>query len=136
AGKTGTMDEYVDAWFVGYTPSLVCGTWVGFDEKRPIGQGMTGARAALPIWADFMIGATRGKPVEDFPVPEGTTTRPVCAETGMLATEACPNVTTERFPEGSEPTELCSAHPGPPLRVEDESPRDLRDLDRRDTERE
>jgi membrane carboxypeptidase/penicillin-binding protein len=76
---------------------------------------MTGARAALPAWADFMISATRGRPIEDFPVPAGTLTREVCAETGMLATQACPNVTTEQFPEGSEPTELCTSHPGPPL---------------------
>jgi penicillin-binding protein 1A len=86
AGKTGTMDEYQDAWFVGFTPSLTCGVWVGYDEKRPIGPGMTGARAALPAWTDFMIGATRGRPVEDFPLPVGSTTREVCAETGMLAT--------------------------------------------------
>ncbi|MBI3539424.1 MAG: PBP1A family penicillin-binding protein, partial [Candidatus Eisenbacteria bacterium] len=115
AGKTGTMDEYMDAWFVGYIPSLVCGVWVGYDEKRTIGPGMTGARAALPAWTDFMIGATRGKPVEDFPVPAGTTTRQICAETGMLATEACPNVTTEIFDEGSEPNEYCTKHPGRPL---------------------
>jgi penicillin-binding protein 1A len=115
AGKTGTMDNYMDAWFVGYVPSLVCGVWVGFDEKRPIGPGMTGARAALPAWTDFMIGATRGRPVEDFPVPAGTISRQVCAETGMLATESCPNVTTEIFDEGSEPTEYCTTHPGRPL---------------------
>ena len=115
AGKTGTMDDYMDAWFVGFTPSLVCGTWVGFDEKKPIGRGMTGARAALPIWADFMIGATRGQPPEDFPVPAGSVTRLVCSETGMLATDACPNVTRELFSEGSEPTEYCNAHPGHPL---------------------
>jgi len=115
AGKTGTMDNYMDAWFVGYTPSLVAGTWVGFDVKRPIGPGMTGARAALPIWTDFMISATRGRPVEDFPLPAGTVTREICAETGMLATQNCPNVTTEQFPEGSEPTELCTTHPGPAL---------------------
>jgi penicillin-binding protein 1A len=120
AGKTGTMDEYNDAWFVGYTPSLVCGVWVGYDEKRPIGPGMTGARAALPAWTDFMIGATRGRPVEDFPLPAGTTLREVCAETGMLATSNCPNVTTEMFREGSEPNELCTSHRGPPLR--DRSP--------------
>ena len=115
AGKTGTMDEYKDAWFVGYIPSLVCGVWVGFDEKRVIGPGMTGGRAALPIWTDVMIGATRGKPVEDFPVPAGTISRVVCAETGMLATTACPNTTSEMFAEGSEPTELCTSHPGEPL---------------------
>ena len=112
AGKTGTMDEYRDAWFVGFIPSLVCGTWVGYDDKRIIGPGMTGARAALPIWTDIMIGATRGRPVEDFPEPAGTTSRQICAETGMLATDACPNVTTEIFEEGSEPTEPCTTHPG------------------------
>jgi membrane carboxypeptidase/penicillin-binding protein len=117
AGKTGTMDNYMDAWFVGYVPSLAAGTWVGFDQKRPIGPGMTGARAALPAWTDFMIAATRGRPVEDFPVPAGTVSRVVCAETGMLATQACPNVTTEQYPEGSEPTETCTTHPGPPLQV-------------------
>jgi penicillin-binding protein 1A len=142
AGKTGTMDDYMDAWFVGYTPSLVCGTWVGFDEKRPIGPAMTGARAALPIWADFMIGATRGQPVEDFPVPAGTASRLVCAESGMLATDACPNVTSEMFAEGSEPTEYCTTHPGHPLQnaprpaappVDHEA--NLRDLDRDALER-
>jgi penicillin-binding protein 1A len=115
AGKTGTMDDYMDAWFVGYVPSLVCGVWVGFDQKKTIGPGMTGARAALPVWSDFMIGATRGRPTEDFPMPLGTLNRQVCAETGMLATDACPDVTTEMFSEGSEPTEYCSAHPGKPL---------------------
>jgi penicillin-binding protein 1A len=75
AGKTGTMDNYMDAWFVGFVPSLVCGVWVGYDEKKPIGRGMTGAMAALPIWTDFMLGATRAKPVEDFPMPAGTLSR-------------------------------------------------------------
>ncbi len=112
AGKTGTMDDYMDAWFVGYVPSLVCGVWVGFDEKRPIGPGMTGARVALPAWTDFMLGATRGRPAEDFPAPAGTVERDVCAETGMLATENCPHSAVERFPEGSEPQEPCAAHPG------------------------
>ena len=115
AGKTGTMDDYVDAWFVGYVPSLVAGVWVGYDQKHKIGAGMTGARAALPAWTDFMLSATRGRPVEDFPLPAGTVTREVCAETGMLATQACPNVTSEQYPEGSEPVDLCSAHPGPAL---------------------
>ncbi len=117
AGKTGTMDEYMDAWFMGYTPSLVCGTWVGFDEKKTIGPAMTGARAALPIWTDFMIGATRGLPPEDFAVPAGSVTRLVCAETGMLATDRCVGVTSELFSEGSEPTELCTAHKGRPLQA-------------------
>ena len=115
AGKTGTMDDYRDAWFIGFVPSLVCGTWVGYDEKKVIGPGMTGSRAALPMWTDFMIGATRGRPAENFPAPAGTTSRQVCAETGMLATDACPNITTEVFDEGSEPAEPCSTHGGRPL---------------------
>ena len=117
AGKTGTMDEYMDAWFIGFTPSLVCGTWVGFDEKKKIGRGMTGARAALPIWTDFMLGATRGHPPEDFPVPAGSVKRLVCSESGMLATDRCPSVTSELFTEGSEPSEYCNQHPGHPLQA-------------------
>lgn len=143
AGKTGTMDDYMDAWFVGYTPSLTCGVWVGYDEKKPIGPAMTGARAALPAWADFMIGATRGRPVEDFPMPLGTITRLVCAETGMLATEACPNTTSETFPDGSEPSEYCTMHPGRPLQAipieADGEPLlrpDLKQIDRNDRARE
>src|SRR5207237_8607726 len=61
------------------------------------------------------MAATRGRPVEDFPMPAGTVTRQVCAETGMLATDACPTVTTETYNEGSEPTEYCTTHPGKPL---------------------
>ena len=115
AGKTGTMDEYMDAWFVGFVPSLVAGVWVGYDDKRVIGPGMTGARAALPIWTDFMMEATRGRPVEDFAEPVGTATRLVCTESGMQATDACPHVTNENYSAGSEPTEYCTQHPGAPL---------------------
>jgi penicillin-binding protein 1A len=117
AGKTGTMDEYMDAWFVGFTPHLVCGTWVGYDEKRTIGSRMTGAAAALPIWTDFMIGATRGSPPEDFAIPSGSVSRLVCPETGMLATDRCPNPANELFSEGSEPSEYCNVHKGKPLTV-------------------
>ncbi len=115
AGKTGTMDEYMDAWFVGYVPSVAVGVWVGYDEKKSIGPGMTGARAALPIWTEIMMGATRGKSVEDFPMPSGTISRLVCAETGMLATDQCPSPSNEMYEEGAEPTEYCNTHPGRPL---------------------
>ena len=54
AGKTGTMDDYTDAWFVGFDPKITVGVWVGYDEKKPLGNGETGAQAALPIWIDFM----------------------------------------------------------------------------------
>jgi penicillin-binding protein 1A len=114
AGKTGTTDDYTDAWFVGYTPSLVCGTWVGFDVKRPLGKGMTGAVAALPIWADVMLAWTADRPLEYFDLPSGTVTREICTETGLLATDVCPEVTTEVFTAGTEPQEVCNVHVGLP----------------------
>ncbi len=72
AGKTGTTNDFIDAWFVGFSPSLTCGVWVGFDEKKTLGEGETGARAALPIWIDFMAAALpRQGPRRDFlPIPE------------------------------------------------------------------
>jgi penicillin-binding protein 1A len=71
AGKTGTTNDYMDAWFVGFTPQIVAGVWVGFDLKRSMGKGMAGARVALPVWIDFMSVAAYMFPKEDFPVPEG-----------------------------------------------------------------
>ena len=67
AGKTGTTNDYTDAWFIGLTPSLTCGVWVGFDRKRSLGRGETGGRAALPIWIEFIRRATRQKAAEEFP---------------------------------------------------------------------
>ena len=69
AGKTGTTNDFSNAWFVGYTPSIVAGVWVGHDRPRSLGHDETGARAALPIWVAVMRAALRGKPVEDFPAP-------------------------------------------------------------------
>jgi penicillin-binding protein 1A len=68
AGKTGTTNDFTDAWFMGFTPSLTAGVWVGFDDKQiSLGKKETGARVALPIWIEFMKTALEGKPVEDFP---------------------------------------------------------------------
>jgi len=68
AGKTGTTNDFTDAWYIGFTPQLTAGVWVGNDDKRiSLGKKEEGARAALPIWVEFMQGATRGMPVEDFP---------------------------------------------------------------------
>ena len=73
--KTGTTNDYRDAWFIGYTPQLVAAVWVGFDDNRQMrdkhGRGITGARAALPIWAEFMKNALKGQPYLDFPIPVG-----------------------------------------------------------------
>jgi len=71
AGKTGTTNDYTDAWFVGFSPDIVAGVWVGFDTKRSMGKGMAGARVALPIWIDYMSVATYMYPHGDFSVPEG-----------------------------------------------------------------
>ena len=67
-GKTGTTNDYTDAWFIGFTPQLTSGVWVGFDDKQiSLGKKETGAKAALPIWLEFMQGALAGKPSVDFP---------------------------------------------------------------------
>ncbi|HEX2481690.1 MAG TPA: penicillin-binding protein 1A [Methylomirabilota bacterium] len=74
AGKTGTTNDFSNAWFVGYTPSLVAGVWVGHDRPRSLGHDETGARAALPIWVGVMRAALRGQPVEEFPAPPAPAT--------------------------------------------------------------
>jgi len=122
AGKTGTTDDYSDAWFVGYVPGVVSGVWVGFDRKQKIGPGMTGAAAALPIWVDVMLAATKNRPPQDFPVPSGVVSRLICTETGLLANPACPSTEIELFREGSEPTGYCNVHTGtakPPTETPD-----------------
>ncbi len=73
AGKTGTTNDYKDAWFIGFSPHLVCGVWVGYDNNKTIFRGATGARAALPIWITFMKNALTGQPISTFPVPKGVT---------------------------------------------------------------
>jgi penicillin-binding protein 1A len=110
AGKTGTTDNYSDAWFVGFTPDLVCGVWVGFDQLKRIARNATGATVALPIWAEFMKAAHEGKRTSDFTRPEGITTARICTKTGLLATKACPTTRDEVFVERTEPTGFCTTH--------------------------
>ena len=107
AGKTGTTDSYRDAWFVGYTPDLVIGLWVGFDEERPI--RLSGAQAALPIWVE---AARQVIPAEspEFQVPQGIVRRDIDPQTGQLATSKCPERVTEVFIEGTEPSVYCEVH--------------------------
>jgi len=69
AGKTGTTNDFTDAWFIGFSPSITCGVWMGYDEKKTLGNKETGARAALPIWMDFMKVALKGRDKEDFTPP-------------------------------------------------------------------
>jgi penicillin-binding protein 1B len=108
AGKTGTTDEYRDAWFVGYTPSLLCVVWTGYDDNTPI--KMTGAQAALPIWVRFMKKATENTPPEDFSSPQGIVMRVIDPTTGDLATDDCPISSPELFIEGTEPVRTCTQH--------------------------
>ncbi len=108
AGKTGTCDEYTDAWFIGFDPSFVLGVWVGHDTKKSIGPNETGARTALPIWMEFMKEYLKDKPIEDFPVPPDIVFTKVDRMTGLLATPFCSHVIEEAFIAGTEPTRYCS----------------------------
>ena len=107
AGKTGTTDEYMDAWFIGFSPYIVTGVWVGFDIKKSLGNGMNGARVALPIWKDFMAVAASKYPNEDFPLPEGTVIVPINPKDFVVADETCEGVEMV-FVEGTQPKLTCS----------------------------
>ncbi|HXH28880.1 MAG TPA: PBP1A family penicillin-binding protein, partial [Candidatus Polarisedimenticolia bacterium] len=111
AGKTGTTDDLADAWFMGFSPSLVAGVWVGFDQKKTLGEGETGAHAALPIWIDFMKAAHAGKPPGEFTRPANVVYVPIDRRTGLRATveSNCPTTFLEAFVEGTEPSQTCSA---------------------------
>lgn len=114
AGKTGTTNDYVDAWFVGYTTDMVVGVWVGLDKKQRNlhNYNQQGAWAALPIWAQFMIDASRG-PEKEFPVPEGIVFREIDKKSGYLKKAGkCPqaNISNEPFIEGQEPKQICNRH--------------------------
>ena len=85
AGKTGTTNNYVDAWFMGYTPELVTGVWVGKDKDEPLGRNETGSRAAIPIWLNFMQEALANEPVTNFPVPDDIQFLKVQTESGEPA---------------------------------------------------
>jgi penicillin-binding protein 1A len=112
AGKTGTTDDYTDNWFIGFTPGITCGVWVGYDKKKPVFRGATGGTVAAPIWADFMKSARPDSaPRDSFAVPDSITTAPICEGTGMLANPTCPRVRYEVFITGSEPVSPCSLHP-------------------------
>ena len=108
-GKTGTTDDYSDAWFVGFIPHLSCGVWVGFDEKRSIGPRMTGTAAALPAWATFMKEAVELYGEEEFAVADGLAHAFTCRESGLLALPDCPKV-DDLFRPGEMPERVCPLH--------------------------
>jgi len=102
AAKTGTTDQFMDAWFVGYTPELVTGVWVGFDEERPLGENETGAQAASPIWIAFMSKVLKDTPKKEFPIPEGVEFVKIDPMTGQAALGK--EGILECFKQGTEPT--------------------------------
>jgi penicillin-binding protein 1A len=108
AGKTGTSNNARDAWFVGYTPEVVAGVWVGFDDHRPLGKGESGARAALPIWMEVIRAAVGDRPAVEFPVPGGITTARIDPKSGLLAYEGMQDALEEVFLEGTAPTQMAS----------------------------
>ena len=116
AGKTGTTNDGRDAWFAGYSSRLVAVVWVGFDNGEP--HGLSGAAAALPIWARFMKQALDAYPAPDFAVPDGITTADIDPTNGKLAGDACPLVVRETFLRGTEP-EPCDEHRDVAQRMKD-----------------
>jgi penicillin-binding protein 1B len=109
AGKTGTTNDYRDAWFAGFTPDLLCVVWVGFDDNTPV--GLSGTKAALPIWVDFMKAALSGRKPTPLPAPpEGIVYVDIDKENGLLARPGCPKTRSEAFVAGTEPREPCGVH--------------------------
>jgi membrane carboxypeptidase/penicillin-binding protein len=111
-GKTGSTNDYRDAWFVGFSSSVVVGVWVGFDQPERIRVGGTGARVALPIWADFMKRVSRRLPAEPFAPPPDLRSEELCLISYQRPVEGCPTY-MEHFKEGDEvPSRLCTVHQG------------------------
>lgn len=127
AGKTGTTNDYVDAWFVGYTPKLVAGVWIGFDQPKTIIGGGYAGEIAVPLWGRFMKAATRGDRAEWFPTPRGLVGVTVCRVSGKRPDAGCSDVEvisdsgevsrrsmviTDYFQQSKTPSAVCPLHPG------------------------
>jgi penicillin-binding protein 1A len=111
-GKTGTTNDFKDAWFVGFSSSIVAGVWVGYDQPQTIASDAFGARYALPIWADFMQHAAKTRPPGEFERPAGLEEEQLCAISYRKPVDGCP-LYTEYFKHGDTvPTLLCTIHQG------------------------
>jgi len=130
AGKTGTTNDYVDAWFIGFTPHLVTGVWMGFDQPATIIANGYAGELAVPLWASFMKAATKGDQPDWFARPDNVIGVNVCRLSGQLPNDGCDRVDvvsreggidtrsmiyTEYFVKGTQPTSLCPLHPSPSL---------------------
>ncbi len=104
AGKTGTTNGYVDAWFMGYTANVATGVWIGFDKERSLGRGEVGGKSALPVWLDYMKPVHEKLPVLNFKVPQNVKIFSIDAKSGKLASPASERVIEQAFIEGTEPT--------------------------------
>ncbi len=103
AGKTGTSDDFKDAWFIGYTPDILCGVWVGYDDMQSLGEKEAGGRAAAPIFLDFMRVAEQGKPAAGFKVPYGIVFAQINPKTGLVTANPVPGSRFECYKEGTLP---------------------------------
>ena len=121
AAKTGTTNNYQDAWFIGYTPNVVSGVWVGFDRNESLGKNETGSRAAVPIWLDFMREVLKTEPVRNFPIPSNVVFAKINPEDGLLASPDSKDSVFQPFLKGTEPKQY--------------SQRDSKDFFRLDLER-
>jgi penicillin-binding protein 1A len=117
AGKTGSTNDYIDAWFIGYTSGLVTGIWIGRDHEEPIGKNETGGHAAAPIWLAYMNGIKRSLQIRPFMSPKNILFVRINKKTGLLAKPSDPDSFFEAFRKGTEPTEYGQEKPVGPQTI-------------------
>ena len=120
AGKTGTTNDQVDAWFMGFSPQVLTGVWTGRDTPKSMGRRETGAKAALPIWINAMRAFHRHKPKRDFPVPPGIEWAVIDIKTGKRPTATTKRTFLEAFREGTAPRDEAKASVSPGKKEEKE----------------
>ena len=106
-GKTGTNQDLKDLWFVGFTPELAAGAWMGYDDFTSLGKHFTASSKVVPWWTAFMKKALAGTPVQNFKVPDDIVFAKIDKQTGYLALPNCPKVTLAAFKKGTDPHDLC-----------------------------
>jgi penicillin-binding protein 1A len=109
-GKTGTTNDYTDAWYIGFTKQYTMGVWIGSDSPGTMGAGHTGTEDALPVWLAVMTELHKDLPRLPFPVPAGVSSRGICNYTGKVAGEFCSEKTYCLYTAGYAPTEVCDGN--------------------------